>query len=770
MKPEQSSINPQQLFYRAVGFYQHGDLIEAERLCLQILAIIPFNFPVGHLLGVIRAQQGRNVEALELIDGALKINPNAADATLNYGNVLKALGRHEEALANYDKALAIKPDYVQALSNRGSILFYLKRLDEALASFDEALAIKPDHVEALSSRGVALSNLQRFDEALASYDKALAIKPDYVEALSNRGNTLCEMKRFDEALESLDQALAIKQDFVEALYNHGNALRDLKRFDNALASYDKALAIEPDYAEGLNNRGTVLHDLNRFDEALASYDKALAINPDAAATLYNRGVMQWKEYRYSEAAIADLERVILLAPDYEYARGALLHFRMHGANWHAFEQEAALVDAGVRAGKRIVNPFIYQAISESPADLQACSAILAKHLFPPAPALWKKKRRHRAKIRVGYVSGEFREHATAILTVGLYEAHDKSNFEIFAFDNGWSDGSPTRKRLEVAFDKFIDISNLTGRTAADAILNEEVDILVNLNGYFGLSRMEIFAQRPAPIQVNYLGFPATLGASYIDYIIADRFVIPESERQYYNENVVYLPDTYQANDSQRPVAQTIQTRAENGLPEKAFVFCNFNQSYKLTPAMFAVWMSILRRVAGSVLWILENNTAFPENLRREAESHGVAGSRLVFARRLPMEEHLARLKLADLFLDALPYNAHTTASDALWAGLPLLTCGGKAFPGRVATSLLHAIKLPELVTENLQEYEAMALKLAGNPTLLQALRRKLSHNRQTAPLFDTDRFRRHIESAYTTMWKIFQRGEAPKSFNVEPDG
>ena len=587
--------------------------------------------------------------------------------------------------------------------------------------------------------------------------------------MNNRGASLYYLNRVGEALASYDRALAIKPDYAEAWHNRGNALRDLKRFGEALASYDKALAINPDNAEALNNRGAPLYYLNRVEEALASYDRALAINPDYVEALHSRGTIQWKEGQRYEAAISDLEKAVSIDPDYPYAQGDLLHLRMHGTDWSAFEQQVVLVGAGVRADKRIVDPFIYQAISDSPADLQACSSIFTRHFHPPAPTLWKRAKRGHKKIRVGYVSGEFRDQATAFLTAGLYECHDKSKFEIVAFDNGWSTNSHIRRRLESAFDRFIRISNLSDRAAAEKIHDEEIDILVSLNGYFGDHRMGVFAQKPAPVQVNYLGFPATLGANYIDYILADRFVIPRDEQRYYTEKVVYLPDSYEVNDSKRHVAQSMPGRSESQLTETAFVFCNFNMSYKLTPAIFAVWMRILKQVEGSVLWLLESNAVSPKNLRCEAERHGVAGNRLIFAPFVPMEKQLNRLKLADLFLDTLPCNAHTTASDALWAGVPLITCCGKTFPGRVATSLLNAIDLPELVTANLEEYEALAVKLANNPEALQAVRQKLAHNRQTTPLFDTDRIRQHIEIAYTKMWEIFQRGEAPRSFNVEPE-
>jgi predicted O-linked N-acetylglucosamine transferase (SPINDLY family) len=374
--------------------------------------------------------------------------------------------------------------------------------------------------------------------------------------------------------------------------------------------------------------------------------------------------------------------------------------------------------------------------------------------------------RKHEKIRIGYLSADFREQATAYLTVGLYEKHDREKFEIIALDNGGSDHSGIRARLEKAFDKFIDISSLPDRVAADRIRAEEIDILVNLNGYFGSHRMGVFAHKPAPVQVNFLGFPATLGAPYIDYILADRVVIPEDERCHYSEQVVYLPDCYQVNDSRRPIAQDAPTRAESGLPDNAFIFCNFNQSYKFTPSMFAVWMRILSRVPDGVLWLLEDIPEFADNLRRVAQSHGVAGTRLVFAPRVAVEKHLARLKLADLFLDSLPYNAHTTASDALWAGLPLLTCRGTTFAGRVATSMLGSAGLPDLIAESLDDYERLAVMYAHDAAQLDTIKQRLQQNRLDCALFDTDRFARHIEASYATMWDIWLRGEKPHAFSV----
>jgi predicted O-linked N-acetylglucosamine transferase (SPINDLY family) len=476
----------------------------------------------------------------------------------------------------------------------------------------------------------------------------------------------------------------------------------------------------------------------------------------------------WAGLGLFDAAIWDLERLLTIDPDFPDARGELLLLRLYGADWRDYDRQVAAIDAGIHAGQRVARPFVYQAVSQSPRDLQACSRIFAEARYAAIDApIARNQAGESGKIRIGYVSADFRDQATALLMAGLYELHDKRRFEIVAFDNGGSDGSAVRARLEAAFDKIVPIAGLPDDAAAARVREEKIDILVNLNGYFGAPRMGVFARRPAPVQVNYLGFPATLGAPYIDYIIADRIVIPEDERQYYTEQVVWLPDSYQVNDSKRAIAADSH-RAAHGLPEDAFVFCNFNQSYKLAPATFTLWMSILKQTDGSVLWLLDSIAAFRENLAREAERQGVARERLVFAPAAPVAEHLARLKLADLFLDSLPYNAHTTASDALWAGLPLLTRRGSAFPGRVAASLLSAARLPELITQTPAEYEQLAIALAGDKARLRALRDRLAQNRTACPLFDTARFARHIESAFTAMIGIARRGEPPRAFAVEP--
>jgi len=554
------------------------------------------------------------------------------------------------------------------------------------------------------------------------------------------------------------------QDTPDAHYNRGNALYAQRRLAEALASYDRAVAQRPGFALAWNNRGGVLRDLGRADDAIASISRAIAIHSGYAQAWFNRATVRGLDRGDYPAAIADVKQALALDPGMIYAPGLLLHLQMQACDWRDFDRHVAAVEARMRAGTEAAEPFVYQAVSCVPADLFRCAEIHAASRYPAAGRLWRPRAHDR--IRLGYVSGEFRTQATALLAARLYALHDRARFEVFAFDSGAADDSPMRAQLEAAFDRWIGIREMTDAAAAARIAAEEIDILVNLNGYFGEERMGVFARRPAPLQVNYLGFPGTLGAPYIDYIVADAIVIPPGEAAHYAEQVAWLPDSYQVNNDRRAVAAEAFSRADCGLPGSGFVFCNFNNAYKFTPGCFAAWMRILRAAPGSVLWLLEANRHAAANLRQAAKAQGVAAERLVFAPYLSPERHLARLKLADLCLDSFPYNAHTTASDSLWAGVPLLTLRGSAFAGRVAESLLRAAGLPELVAPSLGDFEAQAIALAGAPQTLKALREKLAANRVAAPLFDTPRFTRRLEAAYIRMWELHSAGETPRSFEI----
>ena len=777
---------------------QQGRHHEAIELLNTALKLDPQN--IGALINQSAALRsvGRLEEALEHCSRALSLQPALVEAWFNRGAMLAELKRPAEALDCFDRALQLHPGHVQALRARGLALLDLGRAGDALACFDGVLRAQPGNASLLASRGVALARLGRFQDALRSYDSALPGLPQDAGLHFNRANALTELARVPEALESYDRALALQPEFGEAWYRRGALQAALGQHPAALNSIERALSIQPRFAPALiqhawllwqegrlaealasydraleieksdiawNGRGAALRLFGRIDEALASFDAAIALNPQNAVALSNRADLLWRDKNLLEPAIADLERVIAADPDHPYALGELLHLRMYGADWRDFPQQVAQIEAGLREGRKVARPFVYQAIAEQPELAQRCSSLYAADQYP-AQIAPPHAPRGRDKIRIGYVSGEFGEQATAHLMAGLYECHDRGRFEVVAIDNGKSDNSVMRKRLENAFDHFVPIAGLPDDAAARKIREEEIDILVNLNGYFGAHRMGVFARRPAPIQVNYLGFPATLGAPYIDYIIADRTVLPEEEQPFYAEKVVYLPGCYQVNDSRRAIGAATGSRSDHGLPRNGFVFCNFNQSYKLLPVLFAAWMRILKRAPGSVLWLLDSQAPFPQNLRRAAQQQGVAGERLVFAPFRPLAQHLARLQQADLFLDTLPYNAHTTASDSLWSGVPLLTCRGTTFPGRVAASLLQAAGLQDLIVENLPDYEARAIALAGEPAAIAALKARLAANRSQSPLFDTDGFCRRIEQAYLRMWQIRQAGGAPEHFSV----
>jgi protein O-GlcNAc transferase len=793
-------MNLQLLCNQAAGYHQAGRLVEAQQLYLQILQADSRNFFAYHMLGILRSQQGRNLEALELIAAALKVQPNSTEALSNYGNFLTNVGRLHDALAAFDKALAIGPKYAETLTNRGSILWRLKRPREALESYDEALRIKPnllealssranvlrhlgrldealdscsaalrlkpDFVEALNERGATLSRMNRFEEALISYDKALAVRPNNATVLGNRGSTLLSLKRVDEALANFEKALAIEPGSAETLSNRGIALSHLKRFDEALSCYAKALAIQPDLVEGLGNRGHTLRETNRLDEALASYDQALSIAPDFARALNSRGLILSDMRRFGEA-LACHERALTMDPRLPTALGNAANAALNLCDWPRTARYAQELEADIRAHKSVIPPFLPLGYSADQSLQLQCAKNYIQERVPILPQpLWKGEIYRHDKIRIAYLSADFREHATAHLMAGLFERHDRSRFEVTAISFGPDDGSAMRARLVKAFDHFHDVQLKSDRDVAKLLREMEVDIAIDLKGHTQDARPEIFSHRPCPVQASYLGYPGTTGADFMDYVLADRIVAPLGDQPFFTEKLVHLSHSYQVNDSTRAIPEKTPTRAEAGLPEAGFVFCCFNNNWKITAPVFRIWMRLLKDRQDSVLWLLDDNGGASVRLCAEAAEQGIDPGRLVFAPRTTPAEHLARHGLADLFLDTLPYNAHTTASDALWMGLPLVTCTGTAFPGRVATSLLHAVGLPELATNDLEHYEALARNLAGDPVLLQSVWQTLANNRLSTPLFDTDGFRRDLEAAYTQMWERAERGEATRGFAV----
>jgi protein O-GlcNAc transferase len=639
-------------------------------------------------------------------------------------------------------------------------LFQRGMLADAVELYRQIAEASPDAFVALNNRGVALEQLGRLDDALASIDAALAIKPVYAEAFYNRGIVLLRMKRFEEALANNDQALAIRPHYAEAFSNRGIAMMELNRLDDALASFDATLAIRADYAASYN-RGIVLMRLERPSEALASFDSALAAKPDYAEAYFNRGVALQGVKRYAEA-VAVFDRVLAADPDHPHALAALATSALETCDWTLTENILGRLRRRIGEQQGFIAPFMLLFYSDDPALQMQCAKNFVRHHVPALSPLPPRAARRHDRIRIAYLSADFRNHPMPHLMAELFELHDRGRFEVIGMSFGPDDRSDIRARVIAAFDQFHDVRARSDRDIASLVRDLEVDIVIDLMGHTRNSRPGIAAYRGAPIQVSYLGLPATTGADFIDYVIADKIVLPLDQQRFYSEQIVHLPDTYWVNDSKLKIAQRVPTRAEAALPEQGFVFCCFNKAAKITAPVFEVWMRLLAAVDGSVLWLLGDNAVAESNLRKAAAARGIDPARLVFAGELQLDQHLARHRLADLFLDTLPYNAHTTASDALAAGLPLVTCLGATFSGRVAASLLSAVGLPELVTHTLADYEALALKLARDREYLADVRARLAQNRKTFPLFDTKRFRRHIEAAYVTMYRRWQRGESPR--------
>ena len=701
-------MNTQSLTDQAVSLHRSGNLPEAERLYRQALSADPRDFTAHHLLGILRAQQGQSEDALAEVGTALAIRPNDPDALLNHASILKTLGRPEEALAGFGRALAARPGWPQALNNRGTVLQSQGRFDEALADYDAALAAAPDHVEALNNRGSVLQDLGRPADALASYDKALRLAPHYAAALNNRGSALLDLRRFAEALTNFDRATALRPQDAEVLNNRGNALQGLMRYEDAVASYDRALMLRPDYPEAHGNRGGALQQLKRYEEALASFERA---GPQAHA--------------FGGAAMAALNL----------------------CDWNRAERMGTEIPARIAAGEAIP-PWVLLGYSGDEMLQLECAKNAIRARFPVLPAPMAPVRHAHRKIRIAYISSDFRHHPVAAQIAQLIESHDRARFEILAISTGPDDGSAQRRRLVAAFDQFHDAKDQPPRAVAELVRQLEVDVLVDLNGHTQGDNFEVLSYRAAPAQATWLGYAGTTGAPFVDYLIADPTVVPLAEA--FSEKLALLPNCFFPTDT-GTVIGTAPSRAQAGLPDDAFVFCSFNNNFKITAPVFAIWMRLLEQLPGSVLWLKKPGDAAARNLRQAAQQHGVEPGRLIFADGAQLDVHLARHALADLFLDTLPYNAHATACDALWAGLPVLTCKGTAYAGRVAASMLRAADLPELVAENAQEYESLALALARDPARLTALRQKLIDHRATAPLFNTVQLARDLEALFMVM-------------------
>jgi protein O-GlcNAc transferase len=599
------------------------------------------------------------------------------------------------------------------------------------------------------------------DQAEQMFRSFLGTYPNDPIAIYSLGIILMQRADLTGALALLDHGTTVCGEFAPLWAAKGSVQQGLGDRDQALACYDRAIELKSDYVEALINSGALLREKQQHAAALDRFQRVLAINPNYESALGNAAVLL-SEFKRTGEAIATLQRLLTINPNYDWGQGLLCYERLHVCDWTDFEPLRESIVEGIRSGKKTCKSLGLMALSDSASDHQQCARLFAQGRYRSVnPPLWQGERYKHSRIKIAYISPDLREHPVGHLMAGIFERHDRNRFETIAISLGIDDQSRLRKRMQDTFDHFIDARALSSKQIAQLMREMEVDIAIDLAGYTSDARTEVFGYRPAPVHVNYLGYPGTLGFQEMDYIIADKHVIPPEHQCFYDEQVIYLPDTYLPTDNSVKISERTPTRAECGLPDDAFVFCSFNHDYKISPEVFAIWMRLLKQVPGSVLWLMSRSETSQANLRQAATQQGIDPQRLVFATRVPLvEDHLARYRQADLFLDTHPYNAHTTSADALMAGLPVITRQGQSFPARVAASVLHAAGMPELVTTTVEDYEALALHLATHPTELKALRAKLASYGHTQPLFDTDAFAKNLEAIYTTLWRKTQLGGA----------
>jgi len=683
-------------------------------------------------------QQGQLSQAEGLYRKVLDASPQHADALHYLGVIYHQNKQHDLAVLTIAKALAIDPDNSDFLSNQALALKEVGRLEDAIKTLQLALTLAPKDVEIQYNLGNAYAEHLQYEGAATCYRQVLEVYPqdeDLKQALCNAlqalGNEYQQTGQYTKAESAYQEAIRIIRNDASLYFNLGNAQRELGKAADAAKAYLKAIQISPSDADAYNNLGNVQRELGDLDTSIASYRKALDINPK----LY-------------------------------HAKVHLVHQKQHICDWKDLEKDISEIRAWLsNATEAQISPFAFLSMPSTTAQEQKqCANHWLKNRYLSAfkqgkSLAFKHQTKPQAgpkKLRVGYLSADFRSHPLASLISELIELHDRNTFEVHAYSYGLNDKSPERKRLERAFDSFVDIRTLSTLDAATKINQDEIDILVDLTGFTQTSRSQIVALRPAPINVNWLGFPGTMGdldgEPLFDYILCDAFITPPKDANTYAEKLALLPHTYQPNDTKRPIGKA-KTRQEYGLPEHGFVFCCFNQTFKILPETFDCWMRLLKQTPNSVLWLLECNQWAKRNLMREAETHGINKERLIFAARVPMADHLARQTYADLFLDTLPYNAHTTASDALWMGLPVLTCAGDTFASRVASSLLKAANLEELIAYSLEDYESKAFAIANNHNELKRIKAKLTKHNTGLSLFNTSQFAKDLECQYQSIWK-----------------
>ena len=714
-------------------------------------------------------RRGNFRAAADWCQQALRLAPDFPEAWYNLGIACREQGKRREAIAAFKKVSALTLASADAQNSIGLELIQLNALVEAQSCLDQAIKLAPDFPFPHSNMGLLKQQQKLFDEAERHFRQAIACQPDLPPAHANLAGVLNARKKYEEAEAASRKAIELASDLAAAWSNLGSALYGQGKHADAEAACRKAIELDPTLTEAWSNLGAALSNLRKHDAAEVAHRRALEFDPNAIEAWKNLGTALAESRQYKAAANA-YAKCLELDPGAKLALGQMVHSKMQVCDWQDFAENLSALQAKIQAGELACEPFSLLSLSDDPDLLRKCAEASVAENHPVNDDLGGiKKRPRREKIRIGYYSADFREHPVSYLMVELFEIHDRSRFEVFGFSFGSHKDDEMRQRVSSAFDHFIDTDGKSDREIVELSRQLEIDIAIDLGGHTAGCRTGVFAMRAAPLQVSYIGYLGTMGAAYIDYLIADETIVPKALQAHYSEKIAYLP-SYQANDSKRAIADRSFTREELGLPQSGFVFCCFNSTYKITPSTFALWLRILRQVEGSVLLLYAASDETIDNIRNAAQKLAVDQQRIVFAAKLPRPEYLARYRAADLFLDTFPYNAGTTASDALWAGLPVLTQMGQSFASRVAASLLNTLDLRELVAENEDAYEATAVRLATHAEELRAIKQKLEANRLSCPLYDARLFAQQIEAAYRAMYERYHNDLAPDHLYVATAG
>jgi len=739
------------LFQQAVQCMQSNQLAESEKLLKKIIKNKVEHVDVFLMYGIVLGMQKKYRDALESFLRANKLDTNRADIYINLATTYDELKIYLEAIKAFKKAIQIDQTNSTTWLGIGKSYFSNNQIELAFESLKKSIELNSQDFRTWFNLGIVQDYQQDYDGAIDSYNKALELQPNIPEVLVNRGNAYFK-KPNDSlatklALENYNLAIQLKPDCLEAYAGKAQVLRSLNQLQEAFEACTKGLEFNPQHIDLLMNLGFVFNSYYQFNDAVTVYEKILKINPKNFFVMLKKAIAL-SSMGKNEESLEELRNLYRLNPDFEELIGRLVHTQMILCDWTNLTDRIHALKQEILKNSISFNPFVTLSTLDIEHQYIAAKTFSLKNTIYPPREIPIKDLQHR-KIRIGYISADFRYHAVGLLTAELFESHDRDSFEVFGFSlRNPSPEDNLRPRLNKAFDEMIDLEGLTLAETFQKYLSYNLDIAIDLGGHAGESDLTKMQIRLAPIQISYIGYPGTSGASFIDYTIGDQVMVPIESQRFYSEKIIYMPHCFQVTDSKRDVPQDLFTKEELNLPIDQFIFCSFNNNYKINPMMFDVWMRILTKVPNSVLWLLASNQTTQHNLIKEAKIRGVEPKRLIFAQRIPYEKYLSRFRVADLFLDTLPFNAGATASDCLWAGLPVLTCLGDAYAGRMAGSLLSSIGLKELITNTLEEYENLAVELANNPHRIQELKDKHEKNRLTTPLFDTKTFTRDLEKAY----------------------